>query len=81
MAAKKSTTEKPSGNGIEIAKNGNAVNLILSEDMASAIWNDWKPGTVNVCVGSGDNIVGTGTYNKIGNRAAFYFQKAERGNA
>ena len=81
MAAKKSTTEKPSGNGIGIEKNGNAISLIFPEDIASAIWNDWKSGTVNVCVGSSDNIVGSGAYNKIGNRAAFYFQKAERGNA
>ena len=78
MAAKKQSTESAvSKGGIEI--KGNA--LILTEEMASAIWNDWKPGTVKVCVGSDDNIVGTGTFNKIGNRAAFYFQKAERGNA
>lgn len=81
MAAKKTTAEGSSKTGIEITRNNNVTTLILPEETASAIWNDWKSGTVNVCVGSSDNIVGSGAYNKIGNRAAFYFQKAERGNA
>ena len=41
MAAKKQSTESAvSKGGIEIKGN----NLILTEEMASAIWNDWKPG-------------------------------------
>ncbi|MBR1624915.1 MAG: hypothetical protein IJ676_04145 [Clostridia bacterium] len=81
MAAKKTTSETTKNSGIEIAKDGNVTSLILPDEIASAIWKDWKPGTVNVCVGSKDNIVGTGTFNRIGIRAAFYFLKNERGNA
>lgn len=78
MASKKTTEGK---NGIEVTGSGSSQDLILTADMASAIWNG-KPGKINICVGSGDNIVGTAVFNKIGNRAAFYFEKAERkGNA
>ena len=81
MAEKKTTSETTKNGGIEIVKDGNVTSLILTDEIASAIWKDWKPGTVNVCVGSKDKIVGTGTFNRIGIRAAFYFQKNERGNA